>query len=117
MSLRPSDPLVAGALRFAPRFAALGDETRLLLLARLGEVPRQSITELTAGSRLTRQAITKHLKVLEKAGMVSPLRSGRETRFELQGKPLAETTAFLAAASERWERSLSRLKAFVEANP
>lgn len=117
MSSRALDGLHAGARRFAPAFAALGDVTRLSLLARLGEEPRLSITQLTAGSRLTRQAITKHLRVLERAGMVLTLKTGRETRFELQPKAIAETTAFLSAASERWDRSLARLKAFAESTP
>lgn len=116
MSSRAPD-LLSGARRFAPGFAALGDETRLRLLSRLGEGPRLSITQLTEGSRLTRQAITKHLRVLERAGLVATVRSGRETRFGLQATPLSEMNAFLSAASRRWDHSLAKLKAFAESTP
>ena len=72
----------------APVFAALGDETRLSLVAKLcGGKPR-SISQLTEGSRLTRQAITKHLRVLERAGIVHSLRTGRESLFEFDPEPI-----------------------------
>lgn len=95
-------------------FAALGDETRLALVVRLAAGEAQSITELTRHSRLTRQAITKHLRVLERAGMVRCVRAGRESRFELDPRPLSEIEAYVQRVSREWDAALARLKAFVE---
>jgi len=98
----------------APAFAALGDETRLSLVAKLcGGQPR-SISQLTKGSKLTRQAITKHLRVLESVGMVHSVRTGRESRFEFDPEPMEEMKKYLDLASEQWDQALSRLKSFVE---
>jgi DNA-binding transcriptional ArsR family regulator len=98
----------------APLFSALGDETRLSLVATLAAGAPRSITQLTQGSRLTRQAITKHLRVLEKAGIVQSVRSGRELLFEFEPGPMAGLRDYLAQVSEQWDQALSRLKAFVE---
>ena len=99
----------------APVFAALGDETRLLLVAKLcGGEPR-SISQLTEGSRLTRQAITKHLRVLERARIVRSVRAGRESLFEFNPKPMEDLKQYLNFVSARWDEALSRLKSFVEA--
>lgn len=95
-------------------FAALSDETRLSLVAALAGGRSRSITELTAGTRLTRQAITKHLRVLEGVGLVRSNRAGRESLFELDPAPLAELRAYLERVSEQWDQALARLKAFVE---
>jgi DNA-binding transcriptional ArsR family regulator len=95
-------------------FAALGDQTRLALVAKLAAGHAQSITELTRQSRLTRQAITKHLRVLERAGMVRCVRAGRESRFELDPRPLSEIVEYLERVSREWDAALARLKAFVE---
>lgn len=95
-------------------FAALGDETRLAVLARLCEGDPQSISRLTAGTRLTRQAVTKHLRVLSDAGMVHSMRIGRESRYQLQPKPLEDVRDYLAEISRRWDDALGRLKAHVE---
>ena len=73
-----------------------------------------SISQLTEGSRLTRQAITKHLRVLEKAGIVRCDRQGRESRFEFDLKPIEDIQQYLELVSEQWDQALSRLKAFVE---
>jgi DNA-binding transcriptional ArsR family regulator len=98
----------------APAFAALGDETRLSLVAKLcGGQPR-SISQLTKGSKLTRQAITKHLRVLESVGMVRSVRTGRESRFEFDPEPMEEMKKYLDLVSEQWDQALSRLKTFVE---
>ena len=98
----------------APVFAALGDETRLSLVAKLcGGQPR-SISQLAEGSKLTRQAITKHLRVLENAGVVRGTRSGRESLFAFQPEPVEETRAYLDRISEQWEQALIRLKSFLE---
>ncbi|MDQ2842738.1 MAG: metalloregulator ArsR/SmtB family transcription factor [Acidobacteriota bacterium] len=95
-------------------FAALGDETRLALLTRLYGGQRHSITELTEGSKLTRQAITKHLRVLERARVVHETRAGRETLFQFNPQPLEEMKEYLEAISKHWDKALSRLKVFVE---
>jgi len=96
-------------------FAALGDETRLALVARLYGGERQSIAELTEGSKLTRQAITKHLRVLERARIVHGVREGRESLFEFNPQPLMELKEYLEAVSAQWDEALLRLKAFAEA--
>jgi DNA-binding transcriptional ArsR family regulator len=98
----------------APVFAALGDKTRLLLVGKLSGGPACSISQLTRGSRLTRQAITKHLRVLEKAELVRSIRLGRESLFELNPEPIEEIKKYLTHVSEQWDRKLARLKFFVE---
>ena len=98
----------------APVFAALGDETRLSLVAKLCRGQPRSISQLTEGSKLTRQAITKHLRVLESAGVVHSVRSGRESLFAFDPEPIEEIKKYLDAVSEQWDQALSRLKSFVE---
>ena len=95
-------------------FAALGDETRLALISKLSNGIPQSISRLAAGSALTRQAITKHLRVLEGAGVVHSVRAGRENRFEFRPEPLKELQSYLERVSDQWEHALARLKSFVE---
>ena len=95
-------------------FAALGDETRLALVGRLSGGPPQPISRLARGSRMTRQAITKHLRVLERAGVVHSVRVGREQQFAFRPAPLKEAQDYLARVSDQWDRVLLRLKAFVE---
>lgn len=98
----------------APVFAALGDETRLALVAKLCSGRPRSISQLTEGSSLSRQAITKHLRVLESAGIVHGVREGRESRFEFDPEPIKEMRQYLDLVSEEWDHALGRLKAFVE---
>jgi DNA-binding transcriptional ArsR family regulator len=95
-------------------FAALGDTTRLSVLGRLATGEPQSIARLTAGTRLTRQAVTKHLRVLEGAGVVRSMRAGRESRFTLEPRPIDDARAYLDLVSRQWDDALARLKAFVE---
>lgn len=95
-------------------FAALGDETRLAVLARLAEGKPQSISRLTEGTGLSRQAVTKHLRVLEKAGMLRHSRSGRESLFALAPQPIAEVRDYLDEVASQWDAALARLKAQVE---
>ena len=95
-------------------FAALGDQTRLSVLAKLANGRPQSISRLTAGTRLTRQAVTKHLRVLEGAGIVRLARVGRESRFELEPKSIDDVRAYLDYVSRQWDDALARLKALVE---
>ena len=104
----------AGRRAQATVFAALGDETRLALLARLVDGRRRSISELTDGSKLTRQAITKHLRVLERVRVVHSVRAGRESLFEFNPQPMEELRGYLEVVSRQWEEALLRLKAFVE---
>lgn len=100
--------------RQASVFAALGDETRLALLAKICEGYQVSITQLASASPLTRQAITKHLRVLEKAGVVHGVRAGRQSLFELHPKPIKEARDYLQGVSRQWDEALDRLKSFIE---
>ena len=98
----------------APLFAALGDETRLHLVSRLCREGPLSITGLTGGSRVTRQAVTKHLHVMEGAGLVHGTRSGREIRWQLDQKRLRAARQSLDLISKQWDDALERLRQFVE---
>jgi DNA-binding transcriptional ArsR family regulator len=95
-------------------FSALGDETRLALVMRLAQGNPASIAHLTRGSRLTRQAITKHLQVLRRAGLVRCVRAGRESLFELDSRPFKDMEEYLSFVSRAWDQALARLEAFVE---
>jgi DNA-binding transcriptional ArsR family regulator len=98
----------------APVFAALGDHTRLHLVARLcGEGPL-SIVQLADGSTVSRQAVTKHLHALEEAGLAHSSRSGRERIWELRTERLSEAQRYLDQISHDWDAALRRLRAFVE---
>ena len=97
----------------APIFAALGDETRLRLVARLSAGGPMSIARLTRGGSVTRQAVTKHLHVLASAGLARNARLGRESVWELEPRPLDEARRCLDDISLEWDAALSRLKAFV----
>lgn len=100
----------------APLFAALGDENRLRLVARLcGDGP-MSISRLTKGSAVTRQAITKHLHVMEKAGLVHSRRRGRESVWQLDERHLEAARRHLEQISAQWDQALGRLRALVEAD-
>ena len=98
----------------APVFAALGDETRLSLVGKLSTGQRFSIAQLTKSSKLTRQAITKHLRVLERVKVVRCVRSGRESLFEFDPEPIEEVKQYLDLVSEQWDEALARLQSFVE---
>jgi DNA-binding transcriptional ArsR family regulator len=95
-------------------FAALGDETRLQIVGRLCESGPMSIVRLTDGTEVSRQAVTKHLHVLEEAGLVRSSRDGRERIWELRTKRLAEVRKYLDQISAQWDEALVRLKAMVE---
>ncbi len=98
----------------APVFAALGDETRLALVIRLSSGQPRSISQLTEGSKLTRQAVTKHLRVLEGVGIVRGVRKGRESLFEYNPEPVIGLKDYLDRVSAQWDAALARLQAFVE---
>jgi len=102
------------ARRAAPVFAALGDETRLGLVQRLSGAGPLSIARLTEGTDVTRQAVTKHLHVLEAAGVVRSSRAGRENVWELSPAPLEVARGYLAQISAQWDDVLARLRRFVE---
>lgn len=108
-------PLNAEIRSAAPVFAALGDETRLRLVARLCAGEPLSITQLAAGAQVTRQAITKHLHVLAGAHVVTGFRQGREQLWELNTRQLADARHCLDLISRQWDDALARLKAAVEA--
>jgi DNA-binding transcriptional ArsR family regulator len=97
-----------------PVFAALGDETRLRLVVRLGTEGPLSIARLTAETDLSRQAVTKHLRVLAGAGLARGVRKGRERLWQLEPRPLEEARRFLDLVSQRWDEALERLRAHVE---
>lgn len=98
----------------AALFAALGDETRFSLFARLSSGGPRSIAALSAQSDVSRQAIAKHLQVLERAGLVRGERRGREHIWQLEQKRLAEAHDYLGRISRQWDDALDRLKRFVE---
>lgn len=97
-----------------PVLAALGDATRLQLVSRLAEGKSLSIAELTGGLDLTRQGVTKHLRVLERAGIVNSIRVGRESRFSYVPEPVNHACSYLENVSKQWDDALSRLQKLVE---
>jgi|SRR5580658_4800947 DNA-binding transcriptional ArsR family regulator len=114
MSRVTGDASAARRRHHAVVFAALGDETRLSLVTALSGGEARSIAQLTGGSRLTRQAISKHLRVLENAGIVHSARSGRESLYEFDAEPMHELKQYLTRVSEQWDAALGRLKTLVE---
>jgi len=98
----------------APVFAALGDENRLRLLAQLASGRPMSISGLTVGSGITRQGVTKHLRVLARAGLVRGSRRGKESLWQLERRRLEEARRSLDLISQQWDVSLGKLKLFVE---
>ena len=99
-----------------PVFAALADPTRLGLLRRLSVEGPLSITRLSAGTGVTRQAITRHLEALGAVGLVRNRRRGRERVFDLDLKRLEVAKRYLDHVSAQWDAAVDRLRAFVE-NP
>jgi len=100
----------------ASLFAALGDEKRLWLVAKLSARGPLSIADLTESSNVTRQGITKHLRVMEEAGVVSSIRLGREALWQVHPRRLHEAQRYLEQISSQWDAALARLQAFVEEN-
>jgi len=98
----------------APLFAALGDKTRLVIVGQLCSRGPQSIARLTDGTRMSRQATTKHLHALAAAGLVSSERKGRERVWEIETKRLSEVRRYLDQISSQWDETIERLRAFVE---
>jgi DNA-binding transcriptional ArsR family regulator len=100
--------------RAADLFAALGDENRLRLVSRLCHDGPTSIAKLTAGSSVTRQAISKHLRVMEQSGLVRSTRQGRESVWQLEQRRVEDARRYLGLISEQWDEALARLRRFVE---
>ena len=109
-----SSTALTEAKHSAPIFAALGDEMRLRLVFRLCDDGPMSITRLAEGSKVTRQAITKHLRVMEEAGLVRSARHGRESVWQLRRRGLKDARQYLNLISRQWDDALSRLRNFVE---
>ncbi len=112
--MRRSSRAMAEAKGSAPLFAALGDKTRLRLVSRLCDDGPMSITRLTTGSKVTRQGITKHLRVMEEAGLVRSTRHGRESIWQLDRQRLEDARRHLDLISKQWDAALGRLRELVE---
>ena len=107
-------PRRATAPGYAPIFAALGDETRLRLIAVLCAGGAMSIARLTSGTEITRQAVTKHLQVLADAGLVHDIKVGRERLWQFEPAQLEEARRSLELIGQQWDRALGKLKMVVE---
>jgi DNA-binding transcriptional ArsR family regulator len=98
----------------APIFDALGDVNRLRIVGRLCDGGPSSTSQVTQSVPVTRQAATKHLELLEAAGVVTSSRRGRERIWTVQTKSLAQASDYLAQLSHRWDAAIDRLRAYVE---
>jgi DNA-binding transcriptional ArsR family regulator len=112
--MRSSSKALAEQQRSVLLFAALGDAARLRLVARLCHDGPMSITRLTTGSKISRQAITKHLRVMEESGLVASTRRGRENVWQLDQERVKDASRFLDTISKEWDNALVRLRKFVE---
>jgi DNA-binding transcriptional ArsR family regulator len=118
MSPRRKSPAKSRSLEtYAPVFAALGDERRLRLVAALCMGGAMSITQLTVGTEISRQAITKHLGVLAHAGLVRDVKVGRERLWEFEAAQLDEARKTLELIGQQWDHALAKLKFTVESTP
>jgi DNA-binding transcriptional ArsR family regulator len=117
MSNNTPDPATSDMLLRVPVFAALGDATRLSLVSRLADGQPRSISQLSEVYPLSRQAITKHLGILETAGILHRVRSGRESLYEFDPVPMRDLRTYLEAVSDQWDAALGRLKTFIAENP
>lgn len=95
-------------------FAALGDDTRLVIISRLQDGADRSISKLSDGLSLTRQGVSRHLQVLEKARLVRRRRVGRETRYQLEIEALSQARDYLKRASSQWDQTTDRLTEYLE---
>ncbi|OBG39753.1 helix-turn-helix transcriptional regulator [Mycobacterium sp. E3198] len=98
----------------APIFDALGDPNRLRIIVRLCEVGPSSTSQVSEVIPVTRQAASKHLQLLESAGLVASSRRGRERVWTVRTEPLAQASDYLTALSRRWDAAVDRLRAYVE---
>lgn len=112
---RQRNPIAATELlTSAPLFAALGDGIRLRLVVRLSEEGSASISRLTTGTGVTRQAVTKHLRLMQNSGLVKSTKRGRERRWQLNWQRLQDARRHLDLISQQWDAALVRLRKFVE---
>lgn len=95
-------------------FAALADNTRLVIVSRLQDGSDRSISKLTDGLSLTRQGVSRHLRVLENARLVRRRRVGRETRYQLEFEQLSRARDYLARASSQWDQATDRLSKYLD---
>lgn len=114
MRKKPNPILGVELLSSAPLFAALGDDVRLRLVMRLCQGGSVSISKLTSGTGVTRQAISKHLRVMQNSGLVRSTRRGRERLWQLNQQRLQDARRHLDLISQQWDAALSRLRNFVE---
>jgi DNA-binding transcriptional ArsR family regulator len=96
-----------------PVFAALGDDTRWSILQALGETDA-SASALAGRLPVSRQAIAKHLAVLQEVGLVEPIRVGREVRFRVVGAQLSDIARRLESVGAEWDRRLAAIKEIAE---
>lgn len=114
MSNRALAKFEKNASEAAEIFAALGDSTRLTLIKKLCDGTPYSISKLSEGSTLSRQGITKHLQVLESAGLVSCSKRGRESLYQYKPQSLHDAASYLDVVSRQWDQALGRLKSHLE---
>ena len=95
-------------------FAALGDDTRLVIVSKLQDGSDRSISKIAEGLSLTRQGVSRHLRVLEKASLVRRRRVGRETRYQLEVEALNRARDYLVRASSQWDHTIDRLAKHLE---
>ncbi len=105
---------MVAAAPMSPLFSALGDRNRLRIVARLCDSGPSSTSQVTQAVSVTRQAATKHLELLETAGLVVSSRRGRERIWTLRTEPLIDAGDYLAQLSRRWDTAIDRLRAYVE---
>ncbi|HXS84643.1 MAG TPA: metalloregulator ArsR/SmtB family transcription factor [Mycobacterium sp.] len=105
---------MTATLAAAPLFDALGDPNRLRIVVRLCESGPSSTSQVTEAVSVTRQAATKHLELLQAAGLVASDRRGRERIWTLQTRPLIDAGDYLTQLSRRWDAAIDRLRAYVE---
>jgi len=98
-------------------FSALGDRTRLFVVGKLVAGGALSATALSDGAKVSRQAIAKHLRVLEGAGLATHEKRGREVLYSLEARRLEQARAFLDGVSAGWDRAIERLRRMVEERP
>ena len=108
--------IVRSSESIANIFAALGDPTRLKLVAVLCAGGAFSIAQLTANTDISRKGVTKHLQVLADAGVVRDVKQGRERLWQLDPAQIEEARRTLDVIGKQWEVALGRLKAFVESS-
>jgi DNA-binding transcriptional ArsR family regulator len=106
---------VAGSEQVAGVLAALADPTRRQLLDALADAGRASATALAGRLPVSRQAVVKHLQVLETAGLVEAARAGREVLYSVRPEPLDASARWLADLSAAWDRRLAAIKRAAEA--